>query len=96
MSSGHRGKGAGWYTRQEVLSRFVGTAKELKDKRLMIYCFRHTQGYTAAKMPSPPPAPLPSMSTGHRFIPSAREAGELKLPSNYFSLAVGSEPNNSR
>ena len=32
--------------------------------------------HTAAKMPSPPPAPLPSMSTGHRFIPSAREAGE--------------------
>ena len=89
MSSGHRGKGAGWYTRQEVLSRFVGTAKELKDKRLMIYCFRHTQGYTAAKMPSPPPTPLPPP-------PSAREAGELKLPSNYFSLAVGSVPKNSR
>ena len=48
MSSGHRGKGVRWYTRQEVLSRFVGTAKELKDKRLMIYCFRHTQGYSAA------------------------------------------------
>ena len=71
MSSGHRGKGAGWYTRLQA-------AKELKDKRPMIYCFRHTQGYTAAKMPSPPPAPLPSMSTGHRFIPSAREEGELK------------------
>ena len=28
-------------------------------------------------LPSPPPAPLPSMSTGHRFIPSAREAGEF-------------------
>ena len=28
-------------------------------------------------VPSPPPAPLPSMSTGHRFIPSKREAGEL-------------------
>ena len=82
MSSGHRGKGAGWYTRLQA-------AKELKDKRPMIYCFRHTQGYTAAKMPSPPPAPLPPP-------PAAREAGELKLPSNYFSLAVGSEPNNSR
>ena len=64
MSSGHRGKGAGWYTRLQA-------AKELKDKRLMIYCFRHTQGYTAAKMPSPPPAPLPPP-------PSAREAGELQ------------------
>ena len=41
----------------------------------MIYCFRHTQGYTAAKMPSPPPAPLPPP-------PSKREAGELKLVSS--------------
>ena len=48
MSSGHRGKEARWYTRQEVLSRFVGTAKELKDIRLLIYGFRHTQGYSAA------------------------------------------------
>ena len=41
MSGGHRGTGAGWYVRHQA-------AKELKDKRLMIYCFRHTQGYSAA------------------------------------------------
>ena len=45
--------------------------------------------HTAAKMPSPPPAPLPSMSTGHRFIPSAREAGECKAYLRYVFRVEG-------
>ena len=58
----------------------------MKDKRLITLDFMQV---ILLQMPSPPPAPLPPMSTGHRFIPSKREAGELQsIPPLCFRVAT--------